>query len=68
MNNPIDYWYQKYLKEKSKNEQLIEKACKWLDKNAMKYLEYDISEECDCLNIIRLVEDFKKSNGGIKYG
>lgn len=45
MNNPIDYWYQKYLQEKEKNEgmidalrteyekgraDVIEKTLKWL--------------------------------------
>lgn len=24
MNNPVNYWYQKYLKEKKKNEGMIE--------------------------------------------
>lgn len=30
-NNPIDYWYQKYLKEKEKNERLVTRACDWLE-------------------------------------
>ena len=26
MTNPIDYWYQKYLAEKQKNEQMMKSA------------------------------------------
>lgn len=42
MNNPIDYWYQKYLKEKQTKKDL---ALTWEDVRVICEMEMDLWEE-----------------------
>lgn len=44
---------------------MIEKTINWLKENAVNYMVYIVSEECDALDIDKLVNDFKKAMGGL---
>ena len=61
--NPVNYWYQKYLLEKQKNEQIIDKACEFIDKKANFYRYHYVGEEheCDMVDTRKFTEDFKKA-------
>ena len=73
MNNPINYWYQKYLQEKQKNEGMIEALRTEYEKGRADVIEKTIGFLDDRIahdsidypmTTKYLIEDFKKAVGG----
>ena len=64
MNNPINYWYQKYLQEKEKNESMIEALRTEYEKGRAdviqateQWLANSWPKCCDNPNIIKAFEE-----------
>lgn len=64
MNNPIDYWYKKYLKEKQKNEGMIDALCTEYEKGRAdviqateQWLANSWPKYCDNPNIIKAFKE-----------
>lgn len=64
MNNPINYWYQKYLQEKEKNESMIEALRTEYEKGRAdviqateQWLANSWPKYCETPNIIKAFEE-----------
>ena len=59
MIHPIDYWYKMYLKEKAEREQLINKACEWLENNIVKETSI-VASGYVSINFNSVIDNFRK--------